>query len=454
MIELHNRIMASEADNGGAAKPLLLIQGESVGRKLTMTLLNGGTPLDLTAAAAVALYYTKPDGTEEQLPCTVEDAANGTVSVTFTSSSCAVAGDMRQVIIRITWSDASNSRYVGPRIHVAPSPSDDAADSSNEFALLDQLIIQAQEVIGDAGEAASAANTAAGAANTAANAANTAAGAANTAATDANAAKDAANTAAGAANTAAGAANTAASAANTAADRANQAAEDAEAVLEGAVTSVNGKTGAVTLAAADVGALPTAGGTMTGPLNAKEVVICDGTLYPSVDYKADFDGPVKAQVLANMEQNIVYFRNWCLDTGYYENYLMPDPDAGRTANGNYSILTTKETADYVVAQGTSGGWTYRKWANGTAECWFYGYNSLTYDNEANGLYRGYGAVTFPFAFYARPVVVYSCYLTNGYDWSGKVVASTSGFTFYGISQTSIESTTSVTIYAYAIGRWK
>lgn len=193
---------------------------------------------------------------------------------------------------------------------------------------------------------------------------------------------------------------------------------------------------------------------MTGPLNAKEVVICDGTLYPSVDYKADFDGPVKAQVLANMEQNIVYFRNWCLDTGYYENYLMPDPDAGRTANGNYSILTTKETADYVVAQGTSGGWTYRKWANGTAECWFYGYNSLTYGNEANGLYGGYGTVTFPFAFYAIPVVVYSCFLTNGYDWSGKAMASTSSFNFYGISQSSLASTTSATIYAYAIGRWK
>lgn len=454
MIDLTFAPLSAELHNGEGREPLLLIQGESAGRKLTMTLLNGGTPLDLTAAAAVALYYTKPDGTEEQLPCVVEDAANGTVSVTFTSSSCAVAGDMRQVIVRITWSDASNSRYVGPRIHVAPSPSDDAADSSNEFALLDQLIIQAQEVIGDAGEAASAANTAAGAANSAAGEANTAAGAANTAATAANAAKDAANTAAGAANAAASAANTAASAANTAADRANQAAEDAEAVLEGAVTSVNGKTGAVTLAAADVGALPTAGGTMTGPLNAKEVVICDGTLYPSVDYKADFDGPVKAQVLANMEQNIVYFRNWCLDTGYYENYLMPDPDAGRTANGNYSILTTKETADYVVAQGTSGGWTYRKWANGTAECWFYGYNSLTYGNEANGLYGGYGTVTFPFAFYAIPVVVYSCFLTNGYDWSGKAMVSTSSFNFYGISQSSLASTTSATIYAYAIGRWK
>ena len=137
----------------------------------------------------MALYCTQPDGTEEQLPCAVEDASGGAVSVIFTSSSCSVAGDMRQVIIRITWSDASNSRYVGPRIHVAPSPSDDAVESSNEFALLDQLIIQAQEVIGDAGEAASAANTATGAANTAANAANTAAGAANTAATAANAAK-------------------------------------------------------------------------------------------------------------------------------------------------------------------------------------------------------------------------------------------------------------------------
>ena len=222
MINLPTRTLFPAADNQVIPPPIILIQGESQGREISITMMDGdGSPLDLTAAAAVALYYIKPDGTEEQLPCTVKNAAGGTVSVTFTSSSCSVAGDMRQVIIRITWSDASNSRYVGPRIHVDPSPSDDAAESSNEFALLDQLISQAQEAIGDAGEAASAANTAAGAANDA---------------------KDAANTAA--------------SAANAAADRANQAAEDAEAVLNGAVTSVNGKTGAVTLAAADVGALP------------------------------------------------------------------------------------------------------------------------------------------------------------------------------------------------------
>lgn len=270
MITLPTRTLFPAADNQVIPPPIILIQGESQGREISITMMDGdGTPLDLTAAAAVALYYTKPDGTEEQLPCTVEDAAGGTVSVAFTSSSCAVAGDMRQVILRITWSDASNSRYVGPRIHVAPSPSDTAAESSNEFALLDQLIIQAQEAIGGADEAASAANTAAGTVNDAKDAANTAASAANAAATAANTAKDAANTAAGAANTAAGAANTAADAANTAADRANRAAEDAEAVLKGAVTSVNGKTGAVTLAAADVGALPTAGGEISGDLNVQ-----------------------------------------------------------------------------------------------------------------------------------------------------------------------------------------
>lgn len=37
-------------------------------------------------------------------------------------------------------------------------------------------------------------------------------------------------------------------------------------------------------------------------------------------------------------------------------------DAAMTALGN---------ADYVVEQGTSGGWAYRKWNSGVAECWRY-----------------------------------------------------------------------------------
>lgn len=457
MITLPTRTLFPAADNQVIPPPIILIQGESQGREISITMMDGdGTPLDLTAAAAVALYYTKPDGTEEQLPCTVEDAAGGNVSVAFTSSSCAVAGDMRQVILRITWSDASNSRYVGPRIHVAPSPSDTAAESSNEFALLDQLIIQAQEAIGGADEAASAANTATEAANAAAGAATSAAESANAAAGAANAAKDAANTAAGAANTATGEANTAAGAANTAADRANQAAESAEGVMAGAVASINGKRGDVTLVAEDVGALPIAGGTMAGPLNAPVVVICDNTLFPSVDYKADFAGSVKAQVLANMERNIVYFRSWCLDdTGHYENFLLPDPDTGRTSNGSYSILTTKDTVDYVVAQGSSGGWPYRKWASGWAECW-HATKVTPKTFTANGTlyYTDIITIPYPFNFANAPVAFVSSYNSN------VIGATMNGNDLGSISIRMITTTNTASNYAdrtikiYVSGRWK
>jgi hypothetical protein len=35
----------------------------------------------------------------------------------------------------------------------------------------------------------------------------------------------------------------------------------------------------------------------------------------------------------------------------------------------FEILTTSITQDYIVEQGTSGIWTYRKWNSGIAECW-------------------------------------------------------------------------------------
>ena len=45
-----------------------------------------------------------------------------------------------------------------------------------------------------------------------------------------------------------------------------------------------------------------------------------------------------------------------------------------TAHVYYYKFTLKETipepaADYIVEQGTSGIWTYRKWNSGVAECW-------------------------------------------------------------------------------------
>lgn len=195
------------------------------------------------------------------------------------------------------------------------------------------------------------------------------------------------------------------------------------------------------------------GGTMTGKLNVKDLVVCDGTLYPSVDYKADFDGPVKAQVLANMERNIVYLRNWCTDTNYYENYLTPDPDIGRTANGNYSILTTKETADYVVAQGTSGGWTYRKWNSGFYDLWINKYIGKITLSKDSGYNVYYSVLTL-----ALPSDVISTVSgnatpsTNGYCYGAISSLTNTALTYRLISATS--NNPSVSILAHVLAKWK
>lgn len=191
------------------------------------------------------------------------------------------------------------------------------------------------------------------------------------------------------------------------------------------------------------------------PLNTKEIVICDGTLYPSVDYKADFDGHVKAQVLANMKRNIVYFRNWCTDTNYYENYLTPDPDTGRTANGNYSILTTKETADYVVAQGTSGGWTYWKWASGWAMCAYRGTFDLdTFTPHGSLYYTTEVTVPYPFEFTSIRDNVVSSFNANVISYTLMGI-NLNSVTIRPITVTnSAESYTGRTLGIFTVGKWK
>ena len=63
----------------------------------------------------------------------------------------------------------------------------------------------------------------------------------------------------------------------------------------------------------------------------------------------------------------------------------------------YDLINSGGSADYIVEEGTSGIWTYRKWASGIAECWGAKYNGSTAVTNAWGnLYEG--AVTEGIAF--------------------------------------------------------
>ena len=117
----------------------------------------------------------------------------------------------------------------------------------------------------------------------------------------------------------------------------------------------------------------------------------------------------------------------------------------------------------IVEQDTYSGWTYRKWTDGTAECW----RNLTIDNvnistsSAGGWY-GSGNLestnlTFPFTFKELPSVTVST-MPTGTSWAIVFPGSTAGsttqtgsFQLLGTSSTTAKSY----ILSYQVkGRWE
>lgn len=83
----------------------------------------------------------------------------------------------------------------------------------------------------------------------------------------------------------------------------------------------------------------------------------------------------------------------------------PDPQATLDVAGDMRV-DGSPLADFVIQQGTSGVWTYRKWKSGTAECWCQ-YSFTTAISTAWGVLFESGAITlpnFPFTFAEIPQV--------------------------------------------------
>lgn len=129
-------------------------------------------------------------------------------------------------------------------------------------------------------------------------------------------------------------------------------------------------------------------------------------------------------------------------------------------------LVTEDNAnslvtDYVVQQGTSGAWSYRKWSSGLAECW--GTVDITLSKDAylwdGNIYcaSGYGGSVLTSVFTA-----YTCVSIDPIEWyqigaSGRVTA---GGTLEGnvfgrtTSISSLVKGDTVTVNCIVKGRWK
>ena len=98
-------------------------------------------------------------------------------------------------------------------------------------------------------------------------------------------------------------------------------------------------------------------------------------------------------------------------SGKAERYVLNSPDKAISEDIVYYLLSTKNVQDYVVAQGSSGNWRWRKWDSGVAECWQrHSYLTTKMVAVGNIFYApdNVGGFAYPFEFIAKPTELVSC----------------------------------------------
>ena len=106
-------------------------------------------------------------------------------------------------------------------------------------------------------------------------------------------------------------------------------------------------------------------------------------------------------------------------------------------------------------QGTSGNWTYRKYADGTAECWGTHTPSIACSTNYMGGYWGYKDVAFPIGlFNAKPSITVSG-MTKNYGMHTVDIynSSSTSARIYAWNRTTSSGLT-YPVSIYAVGKWK
>ena len=113
--------------------------------------------------------------------------------------------------------------------------------------------------------------------------------------------------------------------------------------------------------------------------------------------------------------------------------------------------------DYVLEQGTSGIWAYRKWASGMAECWLESELTLTGSTPfayMNGsAYYSYATVNLPFTFKTQPRAMANGVLGTGMGFVN--ILPESGYSKVTVYVTGNQESADITIRSMIVtGRWK
>lgn len=122
-----------------------------------------------------------------------------------------------------------------------------------------------------------------------------------------------------------------------------------------------------------------------------------------------------------------------------------------------------QIADFVVQEGTSGIWTYRKWNSGKAECWGKVRLNTAITTAWGSMYVGTSKMSkqsYPFTFTAQPLEIVNVKSASNAVWvfaesGGNGTNSTTQTGLYNICRPNqITASSNYNIDFYVLGKWK
>lgn len=118
------------------------------------------------------------------------------------------------------------------------------------------------------------------------------------------------------------------------------------------------------------------------------------------------------------------------------------------------MTSTIRNLPSIVASGKDNFWIWRKWSDGTAECWGTWGGTLNHYATIGTFYGYYTNVSFPSGLFAlRPTLTYNCAVGSSFSISaGNMNITATSANVYAMSNSS--GAQSVLFDMYVKGRWK
>ena len=151
---------------------------------------------------------------------------------------------------------------------------------------------------------------------------------------------------------------------------------------------------------------------------------------------------------------------WEKPSGHYapRTELTIEADNVKVDGDGYIYPCATKMPDFVVEQGTSGIWTYRKWHSGVAECWgtYSASIAITSSSASYGGYRSaqITATAFPNGTFSAAPTVTATSMSSGGNWVTNTNGSTSTNAKFYLSCGTSSAASTRDIAIHAAGTWK